>query len=885
MMRSLARIRDALARLSGFLRRSKMEQRLAEEMQFHIEMQTEENMRAGMGPEEARRAAFVAFGGRERFREATRDEYRSRWLEELVRDVRYAVRGLRRAPTFTAAVVVSLAVGIGTMTAVFTVVERVVFRPLPYPDEARVVFLWSTSRVPGDARDVISYQDFHDWVSGSRTLERAAAFSLWWPTLTGVETPEALSGSEVSADFFRVLGVMPELGRTFRPDEDVVGGPDVVVISHSFWQRQFGGDPSVLGRVITLDGAAYTVIGVMPASFRDPEPLFNQGKAELWRPLDFNTHCCGRGARFLRAIARLRPGVTVADARAELNIVADRLAKVYPGTDGGLGVNVVPIHEQVVGHVRSVLLIVLVAAACVLLVMCGNVASLILARATTRSTELAVRAAIGASRRRLMRLLLIENVVLAVAGAACGLLLAVAGIGVLRAVTPPDLPRVNEIALDGRVFSFAVAIAALTALLVGFAPAFRASRAALGGVLRQASHGLSSRGRLRSAVVVVQFALSFVLLAGAGLLTQSLLRLNSVPLGFDPHNVLTMRVSVSGKAYASEAQHAAFFRTLATRLEAIPGVREAGSVSSLALEGTNDVAGGVDIPGRIKANEHDSPMVHYRAATPDFRRALGVPLIRGRDFTKADSSGAPQVALLNRTAAAKLFPGMNPIGKRVNVDIMQHLSCEIIGIIGDVRIEGPATEAPPEMIVPFAQAPWNSAAVVIRTAGDPGAIEQAVRNVVRSIDANAPISAMRSMSALAAAQSARQRFYALLFGCFAGLALVLSAVGIYGVIAYVVAERRHEIGIRMALGAGSRHVLSALIGRAALLIAVGLVLGTMGALAGTRVLTALLYGVQPGDVQTMAASAALLALVALAAAFVPALRATRIAPAEAFRSE
>ncbi|HEX5439003.1 MAG TPA: ABC transporter permease [Gemmatimonadaceae bacterium] len=892
MRGALTRIQSALSRLSGFARRSRMEQRLAEEMQYHIDMQTERNVCAGMPPEEARRSALVAFGGRERFREDARDEYRSRRLEDLVGDVRYALRGLRRAPTFTAAVVLSLALGIGAISAIFTVVERVVLRPLPYGhDGGALVMLWSRPEKEPSARDVISYPDFVDWVHQSRTIQWAAAFNGWGPALIGHGDPQYLRGASVTADFFRALGTPPLLGRTFRADEDVPGAPRVVVIGYPLWQRLFAGDPRVLGRTLTLSGNPYTVIGVMPPGFRDPQS-FHRNTSEIWRPLASSGLPRTRLSHYLRAVARLRPGVSIDAAERDLGVVATRLARAYPVNDSAKTIAVVPMQEQVVGQVRPALFAALAGAACLLLIVCGNVATLVVARYGSRSGEMAVRSAMGAGRSRLARMLFIESAVLALIGGALGVGLAAGGLDLLRHFAPPGLPRVNEIALDSRVLAVTLGLTLFACILFGLLPALRASRANLAAMLHTAARRTTARSRLRSVIIVAQFALSLLLLSATGLLTVTLVRLNAIPLGFSDSHLLTVRLSLFATARELNDSIAGyFFRVVPQRLEAIPGVEAAGLTSSLPLSGVDDMVFRIPVAASAVGNERDWSSAHVRMVTPDYRRAIGARLIAGRDFTDADSLGRQPVAILNRTAAAEFFPHRNPIGAELLVgrDLMRDTTSagrvRVVGVVDDVRFAGPATPPAPELFFPDAQTGFGDVAILVRTTGTPGRIIPAVRDIVRSFDPTIPLGDVQPMSELVAGFTARQRFYAYLFAIFGLTALALSAVGVYGVVAYLVNSQRHEIGVRMALGAQPRHILIRFVMRVAVLVVVGATIGIFAAMEASRAIASLLYGVQPGNVPTLAAAAALLAAVALGAALVPALRATRIDPVEAFRSE
>lgn len=876
--------RGLVESISGIVHRNAWNARMNDEMQFHIDQLIRHNLQRGLSSDDARRTALIAFGGRQRHAESARDEFRSRAVDELARDVRYAVRSLGRAPAFTAAVVLCLAIGIGATSAIVTVVERVVLRPLPYGPGGQLVMLWSRPTSAPDERDVVSYLDYLDWVHGTPAIERAAAFNVWSPALTGTGDPEVLHGSSVNADFFRVLGVAPILGRTFRADEDVHDGARVVVIGHGLWQQRFGGDRHIIGRKITLSGYPYDVIGVMPAAFRSPEPFVRED-AEVWRPLSLAGSPFSRDTHYLRVIARLRPGVSVGIAQRDLDVVAARLARAYPITDSAKTVAVTPMEEQVVGAVGPVLFATLAGAACLLLIVCGNVATLVVARHENRAGEIAVRIAMGAGRARLARMLFMESALLSVVGGTMGLLLASGALAILRHAAPADLPRVNEIVLDVPVVMVTIVITFMCSVLFGVFPSRRATRVDLSSALHAVGRRATARGRMRSTIIVAQFALSLLLLSAAGLLVRTLMRLNTTPLGFSADHLLTMQVALPGTRYGSDTTVRAFYRTVTGRLDAIPGVVRTGITSSLPLSGLNDIEALVPVTAGAVGDARAWSSVHYRGVTPDYRSAMGIRLIAGRDFTEADTEGAPPVVILNRAAAEKFYPRRSPLGAEFVTDTGIGGRAHVVGVVEDIRFAGPIQPTAPEMFVPEAQFAWGEFSIVVRTAAAPGNVTSAVRDVVRTIDPDLPLRAVQPMTALVAGFAARQRFYAILLSSFAAMALILSAIGVYGLVSYLVAARRREIGLRIALGAQPGTALRRFVLGIAKLTALGLVIGVLGSMLALRAIASLLYGVQPFDAATMAVAIAVLMATALGAAFVPAFRATRISPAIAMRDE
>ena len=884
----MSSIRVWLERCRGLLAPSRRDAELSEELEAHLQLHIDDLVRQGRSPSEARREALIRSGGLAAAKDAYRDQYGWPTIEQLAQDVRHAARGLIRAPSFTVAIVLSLAIGIGATSAVYTVVERVILRPLPYADPGQLAMLWRTDAHSGERAGVISFPDYQDWVSQSHTIERAAAFNIWSATLRVGDNSEQIDGAVVGAEYFRVLGVSPILGRTLLPGEDSANAPRVTVIAHSLWVRRFHSDSGIIGKPITLDGRPGTIIGVMPPGFRNPEPMVHN-RAEIWQGLGISDRPLNRGSHYLRAVARLRPHVTVSDAQHDLDRIAAGLAREYPAQDSASGVNVLPIAEQVVGSARPVLFATLIAAGCVLLIVCGNVTNLVLVRHAARAGELAVRSAIGAGRSRVVRLLAAESVLLAIVGGVLGLAIGVAGIGALRHWAPAELPRVNEIAVDAPVVAVTAVIIVATALICGILPAFRWWGIDAGMALRSGMQRTTDRGRIRRAAIALEVALSLVLVVTAGLLTRTLMRIATTPLGFNADHVLSAEIDLYDERYAQDTAQARFYRTLISRIEAIPGVRSAAMTSSLPVTGRNDWIVGTFGTDRGGASSSLQGTIHYRMVTPGYRQTMQMHLLRGRDLEEADSAGRPAVALVSRTAAEHYFPGIDAVGHRIFLSPADTStkadsgSVLIVGVVGDVRYDGPVIEPASEIFVPGAQQPQSFGAIVIRTIPEPGAVLRAVRGVLRQIDPGVALAEARPMARVIAAASERQRFFATLFGLFAVVALTVSGIGVYGLVTYTVAQRQSEIGIRMALGARAADVMRHLMAEIALLAAAGLAVGAAGSLATTRLVASLLYGIAPHDPASLAAGIALITLIALGAGITGASRAARIEPADVLR--
>ncbi len=805
----------------------------------------------------------------------------------MLADFRYAFRTLRQSPRFSAAAVVALALGIGANSAMFSVVYGVLLRPLPFPQPDRLVFVQEAS-LRHEGTSPTSPATLRDWREQQHVFESMAAAELWGASLTGSGRPEEVSGLRVSSSLLSVLRVSPALGRGFQDDEE-----QTVVLSHALWERRFGGNRAAIGRDVILNGASYRVIGVMPAGFRFP-PFWAE-KAELWVPLRFAADRANdRGSRSLRVFARLRDGVTLGQAQAEMSTIASRLQHAFPesyGTDAGA--RVLSLAEVTVGRVKPALLVLLGAVTFLLLLACANVANLLLARASGRQKEMALRLALGAPRWRLVRQLLAESLTLSAAGGAVGLMLAWAAVHALAAAIPDasrfTLPRYQELGIGTVVILFTFGVCAVTGVLFGLAPALQFSRLDLQGTLKEGGRGASHRTRTipRSLLVVGEVAVSLMLLAGAGLMARSMARLGAVDAGFDPRHVLTMRVVLSGPAYAAPEKRTRFYRQAIEQVAAVPGVESAAGINHLPLAGDLWTFS-FTVEGRPAPKLADVPGAAFRVATPGYFQTMGVPLLRGRDVSERDDSGAPLVVVINRTMAQRYWPGEDAVGKRIRLGGPNSKSpwITVVGVIKDVEQAEWGAAAGNEFYFPYRQNPEDIQkyiTVVARAAGDPAAMAGAIEKGIRSLDQDALVADVATMRQVVERAVWQPRSSTRLFAGFAALALVLAAIGIYGVISYGVSQRRQEIGIRMALGARPADVLGAVLGEGALLAAAGTALGLAGALALTRYLASLLYEVSATDPAVLAASAGILVVIAMGAAFLPARRATRVDPVIALR--
>jgi putative ABC transport system permease protein len=796
---------------------------------------------------------------------------------------------LAQKPGFAAAAVLALALGIGANSAIFSVVNAVLLRSLPYEEPNQLLIVQSTRRQDSGRSGSSSYPDFADLKSQNQVFDDMAAFRSKGLTLTGAGEPERLEGARVSASFFPLLGVKTSLGRTFLPEEDKPKAERVVVISHGLWQRRFGGDANITGQSLTLDAQSYTVVGVLAAGFDFPIEI---EKADVWSPLALDGQLLEqRGAHFLKVIARLKPGVSPQTAQAEITTIATSLEQQYPEDDTDRIVTLYSLYDHLVGGIRPALLVLLGAVGFVLLIACSNVANLLLARAAARQKEIAIRMALGASRGRIVRQLITESLILAFIGGGAGLLLALWGVESLIALSPANLPRLSGIGVDGWVLGFTLLISVMTGIIFGLAPALKASRPDLNDALKEGGRGSTegfSGRRLRNLLVVSEMALALVLLISAGLLIRSFLQLQQVNAGFDPANVLTMSVQLPESKYEQGVQVSAFFEQTLERIAALPGVESAGGVTTLPLSG-NNMRTTFTVQNRPAPVPGQEPLAQLRAVTPGYFRTLRIPLLRGEEFTENYKKDRPGRIIINDTMARRFFPDEDPIGLRLSIglgiDDNDPTAWEIVGIVGDVRHASLDAEPIPEMYVPHSQQSWPFLTLVVRSSSDPMALAGPVRSQILALDNDQPVSGIRSMEGMVSASIAQPRFYLLLLSIFAALALVLAAVGIYGVLSYSVTQRMHEIGIRMALGAKQSDVIKLVVGQGMMLALVGVAIGLVSAFVFTRLMSSMLYGVSATDPVTFAALALLLTAVALLASYIPARRATKVDPMIALRYE
>jgi putative ABC transport system permease protein len=805
-------------------------------------------------------------------------------MNALGQDIRFALRGLRRNAGFALVAVLTLGIGIGANSAIFTVVDSVLLRPLPYGAPDGIVTVLHGGRSP------VAPANYLDWRRESRSFQHTAAAQVGPArgTLSGRGRSETLGTMNVTADLFQVLGVPPLHGRTFRAGEDQPGAAQAAVLSHRLWQRRFGGDPAIVGQTLTIDGRNHTVIGIMPPGFEFPP--FWARNAELWLPLDLSARVSDRNGESLRVFARLAPGVTRAQAQAETTKIWQRLEGQFPGLTKA-DVAVVPLHEKAVGHVRRPLLVLLAGVGFVLLIACANVANLLLARSAGRRKEMVIRASLGAGRGRLVRQLLTESVVLWLLGGALGILLAQAGVDLLLAIGPRDLPRFNTVSVDGAVLLFTLGVSLATGVLFGLAPALRLARTELRASVQERG------GKVRAALVASQVAMALVLLMAAGLMIRSFQRLRAVDAGFDPAGVVALNVPLpapdpldrpSEEVRArGAARRRAFVEDLLGRLRALPGVTAASVVNHVPLVGDFWLRG-LEIEGAPSPPPGHEPRAVYRVSAPGYLATMGMALVRGRDFSARDAPGAPGVAIINETMARSLWPGEDPLGKRIRVRDGGPDPRQIVGVVRDVRQRDWAAAVIPEMYLAYLQNPSTGATVVVRAAAGAGALAAVAAEVQRqmwAVDPTLPASRLEVMERVVSQAIGQPRFQLLLLNLFAAVALLLAAVGLYGVIAYAVSRRTRELGIRLALGASARHVVRMVVGEGMALIAVGVVVGVAAALAATRSMQSLLYGIGATDPLTFALVPLLLAGVGLVACWIPARRATRIDPMVALRQE
>ncbi len=880
-------------RLRSVFRRRTVERELDEELSYHLDRLTEQYQARGLPPAEARRQALRELDGIERPKDECRDARGVTLLDDGVRDVAYGARTLRRSPGFAVVAIVTLALGIGATTIIFSVVNGILLRPLPYPASDRLV------NVRYEKSGTVAPGTYLDWKAASGTIERMAAASYWTPALTGNEKAEEILALKATTDLLPLLGVEPLLGRIFSPDEGHTAQSHVAVLRYESWQRRFAGDSGIIGKAIRLDGEPYTIIGVMPPGFRFVP--FWASDAELCAPLPLDEKANDRTGASLRILGRRRPGATMEQAQADLAAISARLERLYPGTNQH--VTLVPLRDVVVGPVRDALLILLTAVGLLLLIACANVAHLQLMRAAVREREFALRTALGASGGRLFRQSLVESLLLSAAGGALGLAAAAAGIRLLAAFAPPGLPRVETVRVDAVVLLTATALTFLCALLFGMAPALTAARANVHRTLKEGGRGSSDTGgrrRLRATLVVSEFAMAVILLTGAGLVLRSFAAMLSVDPGYDPHGVLSLKVAVRGTQWNDRARRTAFYDRLVDEVRTVPGVQAVSAVNHLPLHG-DSWHFPFSIEGRPPALPGERPSALFRVVRPGYFGTMRIPLVAGREFTEADVSRSAHLAIVSEYMARAEWPGANPLGQRISVDDPASGAdwYTVVGVSRNVRQDNWSDPPADEMYFPELAAPADSTAtprladflspgymtLVIRLA--PGAPSPAarVRSLVRALEPDAPVSDVITMEDAVREQFAQPRFYLMLLGGFAAVAVLLAAVGVYGVISYSVERRTAEIGIRLALGARRSDPFRLVLREGLTLATVGTGIGLLGAAGLTRYLASLLYGVGAEDPVTFVAAPVLLAGIALVAVLVPAWRASRVDPAVALRAE
>jgi len=870
-------------------RRKRMLEELERDIRDHIERETEDNLARGMSPQQARLAAMRQFGNVTRVKEETRDVWGFVWLEQLLQDSRFALRRLRKSPAFTIVAILTLALGIGASTSIFSVVNTVLLGHLPYKDPGRLAMIWGANTRRGINQMPISPGDFFEWKQKNTAFADIAPSYDSQVTLTGEGNPLFLFGYAFSANYFSILGLSPELGRTFTSEEDRPGAPKVVVLSDKLWRTTFRADPGILGKAVTLNGEPYTVIGVMPTAFDFPT------KVQVWIPIALpQSAAADYQHRYIRVMGRLKPGVSTDQARAQMTALALQIAAEQPATDAGNSVNIKPLRKQLAGDVQTPLLVLLGAVGFVLLIACANVASLLLARATARYKEIAACAALGASHARLLRQFLTESFLLSLAGGALGIAFALSCTKFLVSIFPNDIanlsiPHVESIPVNLPVLFFALFATLLTGLLFGVLPAMQSARANAADVLKESSRGASAgtrSARLRRVFVVAQIALSLVLLTGAGLFIESFERAARGSLGFQPDHVLGMEVFLAANHYPPNQpdKQRAFVRDVLERMKSLPGVVSVGAASTLPLTG---FWGETDffVEGRPTPKPGETPNADNRFITPGYFSTLRVPLVSGRDFTAADREGGRRVVIVDETLA-RHFLGGRPLGKRLNLGTPEKPEWwDIIGVAANVKAFGLERPDLPTIYRPYGQHPWPLLAFALRTAGDPSALIHVAEQTVWDVDRDQPIFRVLPVSTLAFQSVALRRVSTWLLAGFAALAVVLAAIGVYGVMAYSVARRTHEIGTRMALGAQPKDVLQLVLGEGARLTVLGIVIGLFAALALTRLMAGFLFGVGPSDPFTFATVVVVLTFVALAACYIPAHRAMRIDPMVALKYE
>jgi predicted permease len=877
--------------------RKRVEQELDEEIRGYVELMTAEKVRCGMAPEEALRQARRELGGVEQVKESVRDTRIGISVDTLMRDLRYAFRTLARNRAFSSVVILTLALGIGANTAIFSVVNGVVLKPLPYPEPDRLLMLWE-KQISDSTLGTVAPANFYDWREQTQSFDKIAAIDSYPDfILNGSGEPQRLTGAAASADFFSLLGVRMALGRDFLAEEDRPGRSDVVILSYSAWLRYFGGRPEIVGKTVTLNSTAYTVVGVLPRDFSLVSKASDFGarnRFDLWTPLALASppEAWERGTHSLCVFARLKPGVPLQRAQADLDRVAANLARLYPSDDKNKGITAVPLGQHVVGDVRTALLTLLAAVGMVLLIACANVANLLLTRAATRSKEIALRVALGASRTRIARQLLTETMVLAAFGGMLGLTFAFLTVPVLLRHLPPDLPRTSEIAVDGRVLLFTSVISIVTGMVFGLVPFFRSQAVSPGDSLKLSERGIATgQSRLRSALIVGQVAIALVVLTGAGLMTKSLWKLLQVAPGFQTEHILTARLSLPPE-YANGYKYgiglhrriSAFQQLLLTGVRGIPGVQSAAFAAYLPLSGTES-QWAFDIEGRPAKPHGIYDLTAYRPVSAGYFETIGIPIDHGRGFETGDNEDGPLVVAINESMARTFWNHENPIGRRLRFSGPEWRT--IVGIVGDVHHAGLGAKPAPETYVPYGQVANVEVrpTIVLRTAVEPASVTSALRKAVSEVDRNVPMDQVETMTQIVSSSVGQWRFRTALLATFALLAVFVASVGLYGVMGYLVSQRTREFGIRMAVGASRGAVLWLVAGEAAKLVGIGIGLGLFASAIVARWIASLLFGVAPFDTATVACVSVLLSFVGLGASYVPARRAAKADPMDSLRYE
>lgn len=893
----MALLRWLAAGWRNLLHRSRLERELDEELRAYVALLAEEKIRQGLAAPAAYRSALVEVGGIEQVKEQVRTVRVGAMIDSLLQDLRYGARMLLKKPGFTFTVICTLALGIGANSAIFSVVNAVVLRPLPYADPARLVMVWETR--PGNDRRYVAPGNFADWRAQAQSFEQLAGYAINGVNLTGHGEPERLGCAAVTTNLFATLGVTALKGRTFVPEDAARQDGRVVVLSYGLWQRSFGADPNIVGQRLTLDGQSYTVVGVMPAGFQFP------AEADLWLPGFHDTPVApamamqfpnanfptSRDVHFSFVVGRLKPDAPLRQAQAEMDAIAARLAQQYRATNEGLGINIIPLHQQIVGRIEPVLFILLAAVAFVLLIACTNVANILLARLTQRERELAVRVALGASRPRLLRQMLTESLLLSFIGGLAGLLLGLWGVALFVKLSPGDIPRLDEVRLDWRLLAFSLLVSLATGIAFGLLPALQATRLDPQRALAESGTKVSGsprQRRLRHLLVVCEIALAQVLLIGAGLLLISFAHLQAVKPGFNPHNLLTARLALPTEKYADDSRKTDFYNRLLERLQALPGVRSAALVMSLPLTDLT-INRGFVVEGRPQPRPGENISVDYQVISPNYFAAMEIPLLRGRAFTEADDADKPRVVIIDESMARKYFPAADPVGQRIALGDpnRQDSWCTIVGVVDSVHYASIDTLPAPTAYTPYRQdrESWARMAVVLRTSVEPASLTAAVRSAVATVDPDQPVTKVETMEQLMGEAVSRPRFIMLLLGVLATVALALAAIGIYGLLSYSITERTRELGIRLALGAPKRAVFKLVMGQGLLLTLLGIGIGLLAALALTRFLTDLLFGVSSTDPLIFGLIALLLSIVALVACYLPARRAANVDPLIALQYE